>query len=210
MAVYELTSARVGTPTGSTPRPAPVLLVDGFTSPNSVRVRWSYSGGGTVAHWLLSWRAAGGTWSTPATVPAASVWAEVAGLTANTAYEVRLSAVVAGVESARAVVTATTQQAGFNGVPLDLTRPSATKTSLTVQWVWPLLEGVTGFKVYHRVKGASAWSGPVDVGSLLRSAQINGLVANTQYEVRVYAWVTLLGVTRYSNPSATATFTTLP
>lgn len=163
----------------------------------SLTVGWSWEKGGglDVTGFEIRYRtpAGTGTWSSVRSAEATEREYTVAGLTANTSYEVEVVAVNAGPpvtkSTAQTVVVRTeTPPEKVINTPGGLEAANVQQTTATVTWSWSKGTNLdaTGFEVRFRKTG-DAWSSPASKVASARSHNLTGLVAGTAYEVEVTA-----------------------
>ena len=223
----ELTSDLVGPITAATmeetvPEPGPLpkphapwgLKVDGFVSPQTVPLHWSYDGA-DPDHFVLfskpSWATA---WSGPAWVDGhkryQDVW-DLPNAPNGGTFDFRLAAVdAAGTwsEDVRLLNVALPYKPMGKALPYDVRSTEVGRTSLTIKWEWDSLR-IGGFKVYYRPDGNDgSWTLGGESLFVDHDVHITGLKPATKYVVRVYGWVWSWGKTYYSNPSTDMTAST--
>ena len=161
--------------------------------PTSLRITWTApanNGGATITGYSVRYKKQSetnyGQWSTAVT----GLTIQLAGLEANTLYQVQVRATnSAGSSSASAAGEGTTGASTTVPGPPTITQVVALSTDrLRVTWMAPSNiggEAITGYDVRHRVQGGpdGSWS---DVG-LVTTTVIPGLDPTTTYEVQVRA-----------------------
>ena len=160
----------------------------------SLTVSWSASA--NASSYDLDYRPAGGSWTTVST---ASTSYNLTGLTAETTYEVKVSTVCSfGNSEYSSTVSATTDADPICEVVSNLTVANITNTSLTASW--NAASNGDSYNVEYRSVGGS-W---ITANTAATSYNINGLNAETSYEVRV-STVCSFGVSEYSSTVSATT-----
>ena len=160
----------------------PTNLTATATAYNSADVTWT--AGGSETAWNLQYKAASATnWSSNIAVTATNY--QLTGLTAETAYQVRVQAVCSSTstsEWATANFTTPAEPVEPCDAPTALTVNDVTATTATVTWTAGGSE--TSWNVQYKLQSASQWQeATVQTTSYL----IEGLTANSTYDVRVKA-----------------------
>ena len=186
--------------TGQPPCAVPSALAASSITNDGATIRWVAGSGSNVANTELSYRTAGGSWTTQL-LPTNTI--ALSGLASSTTYEVRArTSCNGGAFSAyTATITfATTAPAVCNApaVPsigaIGSSRATAT---------WTAMAGVSAYKVRVRLQGNASWA-VADAGT--PSYTIVGLAAGGNYEVQVQS---VCSATAVSSWSSSATFRTL-
>lgn len=109
----------------------------------------------------------------------------IPGLTNGTPYEFAVTAAAADGSASPQIGTATATPYGAIGTPVPTATPGNGKVGLT--WPVPSTGGrtITGYRVYYRVWGSSAWRGFTTVAS--PSAVVTGLTNGRKYAFGVVA-----------------------
>ncbi len=151
------------------------------TSSSAANVSWSAVTGASA--YQLSWKtASSSTWNAPVTVAATSY--TISGLTASTAYNVRVAAVCANGTSAYASTAFTTLSSGGNNTcnaPGNLSASSGSQTSAVV--TWSAVSGASYYQLSYKPSTSSSWSAALNLGGTQYT--INNLTANTTYDIRM-------------------------
>ena len=171
---------------GSTPPPscnAPTNLTATATAHNAADVNWA--AGGSETAWFLQYKLASASdWGSSITVNTTNY--HISGLTAQTAYLVRVQAICNSNEVSdwTTAVSFTTPAAPANpcNAPTNLQISNITQNSATMTWTAGGSE--TSWKVGYKLSTASQWQ---EATVQTTSYEIEGLTANSTYDVRVKA-----------------------
>ena len=171
---------------GSTPPPscnAPTNLTATATAYNAADVNWT--AGGSETAWFLQYKLASASeWGNSITVYAATY--HISGLNAEATYQVRVQAICSSTESSdwTDAVSFTTPAAPVDpcDAPTGLTVNNITQNSATMTWTAGGSE--TSWKVGYKLSTASQWQ---EATVQTTSYEIEGLTANSTYDVRVKA-----------------------
>ena len=197
--IFSFTTSCSGS-TPPTPCNVPTNLNATATAYNAADVTWT--AGGSESAWNLQYKAASASnWSSNIAVTTTSY--HITGLTAETAYQVRVQAVCGNGETsdwATASFTTPAEPANPCNTPTNLQVNNITHNSATVTWTAGGSE--TAWNVQYKLQSASQWQ---EANVQQPTFYIEGLTANSTYEVRVKA------VCAADNQSdfVTSTFTTL-
>lgn len=165
--------------------PGPVRNLAGTPAMASIALTWDGpSTGGAVAGYDVRYDDDGGS-GTLIELGANARGHSITGLTAGTAYRVRVWAKNAtgfSTVSTVSVTTTGTAPVAVPPVPAGLTTSAATATSLTASW--SAAARATSYQLDYRVSGASDW---ISLSGAARSRTITGLTAATTYQFRVRA-----------------------
>ena len=178
----------------------PTNLTATATAYNTANVTWT--AGGSETAWNLQYKAASATnWSSSIAVTATNY--QLTGLTAETAYQVRVQAVCSNTSSsdwATASFTTPAEPVDPCDAPTNLQVSNITHNSATATWTPGGNE--TAWNIQYKLQSASQWQ---EANVQTPSYDIEGLTANSTYDVRVKA------ICAADNQSdfVTATFTTL-
>lgn len=172
---------------------APVNLRASATSATEARATWQNTAANATFIDVEYRRTTGGAWSSTS-VAATSASAIITGLTADTAYEVRVKARNANGSSAYVGPTAnstfTTRSVSPGKIapdaPTSLVTDSPNGSSITVAWTIEA-DNHDGHEVQWRESPAGAWSAALVLGATA-AYQIFGLTENTTYNIRVRAF----------------------
>ncbi|MFB7906667.1 fibronectin type III domain-containing protein [Kitasatospora sp. NPDC056076] len=193
------------TVTGTTDNVVPAPTVNPVTglqvrtsTTNSITVQWVWDKGTNLdaTRFEVQWRVSGGSWSTAAQRPPTDRSYTVSGLTAGTAYEIRVVAVniTSGdrTESTAVSIPAVTQtNTGTVQSIYNLQETTHTTTSIAVSWNWDQGTGlpIDNFEITYRTPaGSGPWSTPVTTSdATARAYTVTGLNPDTEYEIRVVA-----------------------
>jgi len=190
------------------------LAVDGFVSPQTVPLQWSY-GDSDPDHFLLFWKPSSySEWNGPEWVNGHKRYQDVWNLP-NTRggdqFDFRLAAVDADdawSEDVRLHNVHLPYEPMGKALPDDVNVTDIGRTAMTIKWNWSSII-LGGFKVYYRPEGNNgAWSIGGETLFVGRQVRLTGLTPATTYVVRVYGWVWHWGKTYYSNPSTDMTIST--
>ena len=167
----------------------------------------TWTAGGTETAWNVQYKAASASDWTDATATTTSY--TMNGLTANTQYQVRVQA-----NCGDGNFSAWTEAVTFTTLPEDTPEPCNVPTGLTVAAAgisqtsavatWTAGGTETAWNVQYKAASATNWT---DATATTTSYTMNGLTANTQYQVRVQA---NCGDGNTSDWTSAVTFTTLP
>ena len=150
------------------------------TAYNTANVTWT--AGGSETSWNLQYRTGTANWTT---LPVNATTYQITGLAAQTTYEVRVQANCGNNTSDwTATVSFTTPAAPVDpcDAPTNLQVNSITQTSATMTWTAGGSE--TSWKVGDKLSTASQWQ---EATVQTTSYEIEGLTANSTYDVRVKA-----------------------
>jgi hypothetical protein len=160
----------------------PTNLTATATAYNTANVTWT--AGGSETAWNLQYKAASATnWSSSIAVTATNY--QLTGLTAETAYQVRVQAVCSSTSSsdwATANFTTPAEPVEPCDAPTGLTVGNITENTATVTWTPGGNE--TAWNVQYKLQSASQWQ---EANVQQPSYDIEGLTANSTYDVRVKA-----------------------
>ena len=170
---------------GSTPPPTcnvPTNLNATATAYNTADVTWT--AGGSETAWNLQYKAASAAnWS--ANIPVTTTNYQLTGLTAQTAYQVRVQANCGNdgtSDWATANFTTPAEPVNPCNVPTNLQVSNITENTATVAWTAGGSE--TAWNVQYKLQSASQWQ---EANVNTTSYAIEGLTANSTYDVRVKA-----------------------
>ena len=187
---------------GATP-PAcnvPTNLNATATAYNAADVTWT--AGGTETSWNLQYKAAAAAnWGSSIVVNTTSY--HITGLTAETAYQIRVQAVCSNSETsdwATASFNTPVEPADPCDVPTGLTVNNITHNSATATWTPGGNE--TSWNIQYKLQSASQWQ---EATVNTTSYDMAGLNANSTYDVRVKA----ICAANNQSDFVTTTFTTL-
>ena len=194
------------TPAGApTPPAAPTMLTTTANSTSQITLNWVDNSNNETGFNVE--RQNGASWTLVTTTAAHATSYADTGLTPNTAYTYRVSAVnAAGTSAPTNTSTATTQQVVLPtppAAPTLLTTTPNSQSQITLNWT-DNSNNETGFNI-ERQNGAG-WTPVITVGAGVTTYADTGLAANTAYTYRVNA-VNAAGPSAYTN---TSTATTLP
>ncbi|MFA6199368.1 MAG: choice-of-anchor J domain-containing protein [Bacteroidales bacterium] len=148
------------------------------------------AGSETITAQGFEWKlATATTWTTQAAT-GTTITYPLTGLTANTAYEFR-----AFVTTASGTIYGTTQNFSTPAIvaPNVLTNPATSIGTTTATLNGTITTGsetITAQGFEYKLTSTSTWTGAIDVtvtGTTTITANVTGLTANTQYDVRAYA-----------------------
>lgn len=125
----------------------------------------------------------------------------IAGLSAGTNYEARVSAVNSGGESA---FSSSASGVPLPPIPSAPTGVSATPGPEVISVSWSSVSGATSYMVYVRVQGAGSW--PAGISAVTSPLNVVGATAGTTYECAVSA----VNASGESSMSSTVTAVPLP
>ena len=181
----------------------------------TIRASWTApaNGGSAITGYKVRHRADGTSWSTPAAVGASIFTHDITGLTNGTKYQVQVQASNAVGDSGWSdSATAKPRTVPATPAAPDLTVGNAT---IRASWTAPSDGGssITGYKVRHRIAGASifidsTWSTSGVLSADMLVYKIASLTNGTEYQVQVQA-VNDAGASAWSDP-AEATPRTVP
>ncbi len=198
----QATSNYSGSYAFTTQTPAPCNTPSGLSASNitenSASITWTATSG--VVSYSIVYREAGtNNWSSVQYSTSASK--TLNGLDAGKTYDAKVLATCAQNASVYSSVVTFTTDAGCT-TPTSLSISNVETDSATATWTAPANGNANSYAVRYRVVGTSAWS-PLSASTTSRG--INGLTANTNYEVQVRSYC---GNNAYSEYSSSAQFTT--
>ena len=160
----------------------PTNLTATATAYNSANVTWT--AGGTETAWNLQYKTAAATnWS--ANIPVTTTSYQLTGLTAETAYQVRVQANCGNdgtSDWATANFTTPAEPVDPCDAPTNLNVDNITAHTATMTWTPGGSE--TSWKVGYKLNTSSQWQ---EATVSTTSYNLEGLTANSQYDVRVKA-----------------------
>ena len=160
----------------------PTNLSATATAYNSADVTWT--AGGSETAWNVQYKAASAAnWSN--SIPVTATNYQLTGLTAETAYQVRVQAVCSSTSSsdwATASFTTPAEPVDPCDAPTNLQVSNITENTATVTWTPGGNE--TAWNVQYKLQSASQWQ---EANVQQPSYDIEGLTANSDYDVRVKA-----------------------
>ncbi len=193
-----LTTSNGCTPPTTTGCGAPTSVTVGSIANTSASVSWAAVSGAT--NYTVEYKtAAATTWTvtTATTTPSKAL----SGLTANTAYNVRVKTTCGTTVSAYSTTTNfTTSSTTGCGAPTSVAASAITTTGATISWA--AISGATNYTVEYKKSTVTTWT--VSTATTTTSKALTGLTAATVYNVRVK---TTCGTT-VSAYSTTINFTT--
>lgn len=155
--------------------PKPTGLATSQITHCSVKLTWAPAPG--AASYQVRYRIAGGTYSSPVSVGAATEYTYT-DLVASTTYDFQVRSKCSGAEkSAYAKKTAATATCG---APTAMTATGITASTAVISWTNAC--SVTGYTLQYRKSGIKAWT---TVTVIPATKTITGLLASTTYEYRV-------------------------
>ena len=161
---------------------APTNLNATATAYNSADVTWT--AGGSETSWNLQYKAASAAnWSS--NIPVTTTNYQLTGLTAQTAYQVRVQAVCGNNQTsdwATANFTTPAEPVDPCDAPTNLQFSNITENTATVTWTPGGNE--TAWNVQYKLQSASQWQ---EANVQQPTYEIEGLTANSTYDVRVKA-----------------------
>ena len=210
--------AELDTGSSSTAPQPPTGLTSTAVSSSQINLSWtvpSNNGGSAITGYEIDRSTNGGsTWSTlVSNTRSVTTTYSNTGLTANTAYTYRVSAINSiGTSSPSNAASATTQSGTSSTAPQSptgLTSTAVSSSQINLSWTVPSNNGgsaITGYKIDRSTDGGSTWSVVVsNTASTSTTYSNTGLTANTTYTYRVSA-INSVGT---SSPSGTSSSTTL-
>ena len=170
---------------GTPPTPptcnVPTSLATANITYNAVDVNWI--AGGSETAWNLQYKTGTANWTT---VPVSATTYHISGLAAQTTYQVRVQAVCSNNETSdwTAPVSFTTPAVPADpcNAPTNLQVGNITAHTATMTWTAGGTE--TSWKVGYKLNTASQWQ---EASVATTSYNLEGLTANSTYEVRVKA-----------------------
>lgn len=161
------------------------------TQPTIAWTAPSWAGATAIADYTIQYRRAGtSTWTTLNDGISTTTSARIAGLRANTNYEVRVRARNSHGASPYSSTFAFRTQTLTPSAPTGLRVSTASATQPVIGWAapsWPGATAITDYTIQYRRTGTSTWITLNDGISTTRSARIPNLLPTTSYEVRVRA-----------------------
>lgn len=161
--------------------PPTAISVTGITN-NAAVITWTAVTGATS--YTLTYRAVGAaTWTT---INSAVSPASISGLPANDEIEVTIRTNCSSANSGYrtgVIFKTTTGGGGSCGTPTGLAMSGITSTSAIANWT--AVTGATSYEVSWKLASATAWGAAVTVTNPTHT--VNGLVANSAYNLRVRA-----------------------
>ena len=147
--------------------------------------------GSAITDYIVEYKlAADGSWSTFADGTSTSTSATVTGLTNDSSYNFRVSAVNGvGTGSPSSTVTATPALAAPSA-PQSLSASTGTSGAVGLSWSAPLTDGgasITDYIVEYKLAADGSWSTFADGTSASTTATVTGLTNNSSYNFRVSA-----------------------
>ncbi len=169
--VTVVTPSNCGTPTN---------LTVGSITTTSATATWSAVSG--ASNYRVSWKlASASTWSAEVTVTTTS--RNITGLTAASAYNIRVRASCTSGFSSYAQANFTTQAAAGCGAVTNLTVDAISANSAIATWTG--VTGATLYEVSKKLSSATVWGTPAN--TTVTSFNVTGLLAGSIYDVRVRA-----------------------
>ena len=160
----------------------PTNLTATATAYNTANVTWT--AGGSETSWNLQYKATSASnWSS--NIPVTATNYQLTGLTAETEYQVRVQAVCSSTSTsdwATANFTTPAEPVEPCNAPTNLQVGNITENTATVSWTAGGSE--TAWNVQYKLQSASQWQ---EANVQTNSYEIEGLTANSTYEVRVKA-----------------------
>ncbi|MCC6459503.1 MAG: fibronectin type III domain-containing protein [Saprospiraceae bacterium] len=174
------TSSSGGGTGGGTTCGTPGNLSAAASSSTTAQVSWSAVTGANS--YQLSYKnASSGTWLGPVTLTTTNY--TLNGLTAATAYNVRVSALCSTGTSPYATTSFSTPggSGGTCGAPANLSASAGSPTTASV--TWSSVSGASYYQLWYKPASSTIWSAAINTASTAYS--LSGLSANTAYNVRV-------------------------
>lgn len=201
-------SAVYATPAGVPDAPTSLSGTGGNTQ---VSLTWTApaAGGSAITDYIIEYKiSTDGSWSTFSDGTSDATSAVVTGLTNNTTYNFRVSAVnTSGTSSASTTANATT--AGVPDAPTSLAATPG-NTQMALSWTAPAANGsaITDYVVEFKLAADVSWTTFSDGTSTATSATVTGLTNGSSYNFRVSA-TNAIGTSSVSS-TETATPATTP
>lgn len=174
---------------------APDAPTDLAATPASTQMALTWTApaanGSAITDYIVEYKlAADGSWSTFADGTSTSTSATVTGLTNDSSYNFRVSAVNGvGTGSPSSTVTATPALAAPSA-PQSLSASTGTSGAVGLSWSAPATDGgasITDYIVEYKLAADGSWSTFADGTSTSTSATVTGLTNNSSYNFRVSA-----------------------